>query len=265
MARNASRPALDQGYKGYGAQLVTTDAPYDPATRAGDPDDPVQYVGRPGFDFLRPWLAIRNGVAFQWPLGLQGFNLNVTPLLGRHQFIGGRDVVLEVIHAGEDVLTMNGSFPGKSSAALIQALYQVVKADAGAEGKILYIPGVFRHARRAHVSASSFTRDDDGESGWDCKYSVDFELLGPDSPSSKPSTFQNDPVISSAAPKGKSARVFKVDAKTNTLRKIARLKYKDSTKWRQLFTLNESYFTNHSVPTQTVPDYRLPIGTPIEY
>src|SRR6267142_156717 len=95
----------DQGFGTIGAKLKTAAGPYNrfgSQGPTGDFNDTAHFVLSPGTDFLRPWLAIRNGPAFQWPLGLEGFQMTVDPQLGIHKYIGDNAVTVDVIHAGEE-------------------------------------------------------------------------------------------------------------------------------------------------------------------
>lgn len=258
-----TRPALDQGFIGLGARLVTTAAPYDPFGKTGETDDDARYAARPGIDFLRPWLAVRNGVAFQWPLGLEGFTLATDPRLNKHSFIGDNGVQVDVLNSGEENFTMTGTFPGDSAPALLQALRTVVRASAGEEGKILYIPEVMPHAQRVTVEHSDFSRNTD-DRGRDISYSIDFVLMEATVPSGSPE-FTVATIPSTARDRGVLPRTVNVDGTHNTLRKIANWKLGATTKWRQVYDANELYFVSHSIPLMAAPDYRLPLGVVIYF
>lgn len=251
---------LDQGFVSFGAKLETKSAPFNPFDGTGDPEDSARYVQQPGVDFLRPWLAIQNGPAFQWPLGLEGYTLVIDPLLGIHKFIGDNAVTIDVLHAGEEHFTMTGNFPGDTASDLIQALrdlvYQVAPDD---QGKILYIPSIFTYAQRVHINHAEFSRSD-GAFGNDATYSIEFVRIG----TTNTKTEDIAPVADTSS-KGKSARSIKTTATYNTLRRIASWKLKTADKWRVVYNLNESYFTKHNIPLAKAPDYRLPIGTVLHY
>lgn len=253
----------DQGFREFKGKLLTTAAPYDPATGHGDPDDTARYIVSPGHNFMRPWLAIRGGAAFQWPLGMEGFSLTVDPTLGIHRYIGDNKVVVDVVHAGEEHFTLSGNFPGKSGAALVRALKDIVYKQAGPEGKILWLPEVVTYAQRVQVVRFSADRGEQDRGG-DFRYSIEFVRLGitqvkldPDPKPSRPQPVK--------PPKGKSARSVRVDAKHNSLRKIAAWKLGSSSKWRQIYDKNEKWFVSRQIPFAKAPDYRLPLGTKVFY
>lgn len=255
---------VDQGFRAYGSKLLTLSGPYDPASGVGDVSDTAHFIARPGVDFQRPWLAIENGVAFQWPLGLQGYDLSTEPQLGLHHFIGDNKVVVDVVHSGDERITLAGSFPGDSAPDLMEALREVVRRDGGERGKILFVPEVMPHAQRVQVAMSKFSRPPDGR-GRDHSYSIDLIIVGIASANSKTTGTVTDPVVTTAKKKGTSARKVSTNAKYNTLRKIAAWKLGDSVKWRQIYELNESWFTSRHIPIAQVPDYRLPLGTPLYF
>lgn len=253
---------IDQTFHSLNAKLETTKAPYDAFTKTGDINDPAAYLVAPGVHFVRPWLAIRNGPAFQWPLGLEGYSLIVDPLLGIHKFIGDNAVTVDVLHAGEEHFTMTGGFPGNSSPALIRALRDLVYQGAPAEGKILFVPEIMSHAQRVQVVHFESSRTDT-DRGRDSSYSIEFVRLGILNAISSMTT----PIIpqpqTTTGKTTKSTRTVTVDAQHNTLRKIARWKLGSAGKWETLFNANERYFVYNTIPKAKAPDARLPVGQKI--
>lgn len=248
---------VDQGFEIYGAHLLTKAAPYDPFSNTGGKDDDAYYMARPGVDFMRPWLAIEEDAAFQWPLGVEGFTLTTDPVLGTHSFIGDNKVVVDVIHTGAESLTLNGSFPGDSAPILMQSLREVVRRVAP-NGKVLFVPELMTHAQRVQVSHSEFDRDSGGR-GRTLSYTIDFQILGLAGKTGSP-PFTAEDVQTTAPPKGNSARTVKVDSKHRTLRKVAQWKLGKSTLWEQIYRLSEAWFINNSVPKSQAPDKILPLG-----
>lgn len=253
----------DQGFRDFGAKLETTSAPYDPFSKRGDPDDPARYVLRPGVNFMRPWLAIRNGPAFQWPLGMEGVTLSVQPTLGIHKSVGDNVVDVDVIHAGEEHFTLTGNFPGDSSPDLIAALRDVVYQGASREGKLLWLPELVTYVQRVQIVSLEATRDQEAR-GRDMSYSIEFVRMGIASVQFDPSPAAPTPQPTHP-PKGKSTRSVKVDAKHNTLRKIAAWKLGSATKWRTVYNANQSWFVKRNIQLAKAPDYRLPVGTLIHF
>lgn len=253
---------IDQGFRAYNAQLETTAAPYDSVAGTGDKNDSAIYLTRPGIDFFRPWLAIRNGVAFQWPLGLEGYDLTIDPTLGIHRFIGDNAVVVDVLHAGEEHFTMSGSFPGNSAPKLIQALRDIVYKDGGEEGKILCVPEIMSHAQRVHVVNAEFNRDA-SDRGRDSNYSIEFVRIGTVGP--KTQTTVAPPVQPAVSTKGTTAQSIHVDGKHNTLRKIAAWKLGGTDQWRIVYNANQSFFNKHNIPISQAPDYRIALGVVVYY
>lgn len=254
--------ALDKGYRAFNAKLITTAAPYDPFSRTGKDDDPARFTARPGIDFLRPWLAIRNGIAFQWPTGLQGWRLSTDPTLGIHKAIGDNVVEIDVVHTGEEHISMTGMFPGDTGPVLIAALRQMARVGAP-EGKILYIPEILTHAQRVQVLNFEGSGDEDTR-GRDCRYSIEFVITGLAGKTGAPQ-FTADPVSTTAMAKGNSPRSVSTDSSHNTLRKIASWKFGSSSKWRTIYEANELYFISHNIPSSKAVDYRLPLGTVMYY
>lgn len=257
--------ALDQTFKAYGSKLETVAGPFNPysKTAPGDKNDSAVYLMEPGVAFLRPWIAIRNGPAFQWPLGLEGYDLVVNPLLGIHRFLGDNKVDIDVLHAGEEHFTMTGNFPGNSAPALIQALRDVVYQSSGDEGKILFVPEIMSHAQRVQIVNFQASRDQ-GARGKDATYSLEVVRVG--IANKNPNVKTHPPAIQpKPGNKGKSAKSIHVDAKHNTLRKIALWKLGSADKWRTVYNANQKWFVSHKIQLSAAPNYRLPIGTVIHY
>ena len=254
-----TKSAIDQTFRSLNAKLETTAAPYSDIDKTGNPNDTAAYLVRPGIHFVRPWLAIRNGPAFQWPLGLEGYSLTIDPTLGIHKFIGDNAVTVDVIHKGEEHFTMNGSFPGLSAPHLIRALRDLVYQGAPTEGKILFIPQLMAHAQRVHVVRFETSRDDTAR-GYDSLYTIEFVRLGQlNAINSLITPVVPSPIVTTGSPSSSAATV-NVDSKHNTLRKLAAWKFNDSRKWRTIYNLNEKWFVKNKVPLTKAPDHRLPVG-----
>ena len=98
-------PSGDTGYRVY--------------TNIGNADDTAHYILKPDLQFYRPWLASpgvgASGIAFVWPLGIEGFTLASTAELGIHKYIGDNDIDIEIVYPDEYHITLNGIFPGKTA------------------------------------------------------------------------------------------------------------------------------------------------------
>ena len=250
--------SVDQGFGAYGAKLLVVGAPYDPYAHTGGKGDNAKYVARPGVDFLRPWIAVENGAAFQWPLGIQGLDFTTDPVLGSHTYIGDNKVVLDVLHTGVEALTLAGTFPGNSSPSLFQALRSIVRAVAP-NGKILFLPEIMSHAQRVQVEHFEVTRDVDSR-GRTLNYSLGVKIIG-SAGANKGPAYTVTAATSTAAKKGASARTVSVNATHRTLRQLALWKLGAAGKWLQIYAANEAYFINHSIPKSQAPTYRLPLGS----
>jgi hypothetical protein len=231
----------------------------------GDPDDTAYYVAIPGANFLRPWLAVPNGPAFIWPLGLEGFSLSIDPKLGIHSFIGDNAVKVDVMHKGEERFSMSGNLIGESSVDAFRRLRDVVYADTPEGGKLLYIPHLMSHVQRMVIANARFDRGED-ERGKDLTYSIEFVRIGIANKADDPKLVD---LITQPSPtktgNTTTAKLFKTTSKYNTLRKIALLKYKSAANWRSLYNLNEKTFRKLGVPAMKAPDYKLKLGTAIYY
>lgn len=249
-----------------------TDGPYNPFTDGGDPNDTAQYILAPGANFLRPWISVPGGRAFVWPLGVEGFSLSIDPQLGIHKYIGDNAVKVDVIHKGEEHVSMSGSFPGVTSIGAFRALRDMVYADTPERGKILYIPHLFTYTQRVVIASARFDHGQE-DRGTDLTYDLELVRLGPGTAVSENQLIEPEPQgaigAKTSGAKGASGagthRPFRVNGTYNTLRKIASLKLGNSNKWKVLYDKNQGVFRKLAIPTYQVPDKRLPLGTVIYY
>jgi hypothetical protein len=235
----------------------------DPFHPAGSSSDDAQYIQPPGTEFYQPYIAVPNGPAFIWPLGVEGFSNSISPTVATHKYIGDNHVEVNVVHRGEEHVTLNGNFIGDTAVDSMSALKAVVYAVQPAGGKILYLPGIFAYAQRVAIGDTSFDHGAD-ERGGDLTYSIEFYRIGIAERVDAPDLADPTPQPTS----GKHAatkHVFKSTAKVNTLRRIAALKLGSVSKWDRLYTLNEKLFVRLKVPKHKAPDYHLKIGTSIYF
>lgn len=237
--------------------------PYDPFKGTGDSKDTVAYIQPPGIEFYRPWLAIPNGAAFIWPLGLEGFGISVEPTLGIHKYYGDNKVVVNVIHRGEEHITMSGNLLGKSAVDSLRQLRDVAYAVQPVGGKILYLPGVLNYAQRVAVVRLSFDRTEDAR-GEDITYTMDLVRTGIENKFTDPDLAVPTTQPSTGTQKA-SSRVFVVTSSVNTLRKIALKKLGNASKWDDIYKKNKTIFARLKVPAHSVPTYKLKVGTKVYY
>jgi hypothetical protein len=249
------------------------DGPFNPFTAENNPlrgseDDPAIYIARPGLDFFVPWLAVdmAKGPAFVWPLAVEGLEITVDPTLGIHRFIGDDRVYVDVVHRGEERITLSGNFPGDTGPDNLRALREIVYAITPKLGKVLYVPHAFTYAQRVVVNRFRGGRTEDMR-GLDLTYEVEFVRIG----YINAGKADNDPILAEPIPQPTTGSVnasthrVQADGKHNTLRKIALWKLGSAAKWNSLYTLNLKWFQKQGVPASKAPDYRLPAGTTIYY
>lgn len=242
---------------------IANDFPFDPFEREGDANDSAYYILKPGENFLQPWISIPGGIAFIFPLGIEGFSLSIEPQLGIHRFIGDNKVVVDVVHKGEERLSMSGTFPGESSVSALRALRDIVYAETPRGGKIVGLPNVLPYAQRMVVASARFDRPQDAR-GKDLSYDIEFVRLG------YVSDIDTEFSVEKAVPQpsvgaGTSSKRFTVNSKYNTARKIAKYKLGAESKWRRIYDLNTKVYRKLNVAAHKAPDFRLPLGTVIYY
>jgi hypothetical protein len=239
-----------------------TEFPYDPDTKRGDPQDPAQYIQRPGSGFFRPWISIPGGASFVWPLGVEGFSDAIEPTLGISNEIGG-GTKIDVISRGSERISLNGSFPGKTSRDAFLALRNIVVTEPPESGYILYIPHLFHNTQRVFVASARFDHAD-GERSDDLTYSIDFIRIRAGSAVSDPKLSGRQTEVP-AQGRGRAPNAFVSTMRVNTLRAIAKRVLKNQNRWGELYRKNENWFRERSVPMKNVPTYHLPEGTTIYY
>lgn len=244
-------------------KIIFDRGPYDQWASRGDENDSAYYIRRPGEAFLRPWLAVPGGIAFLWPLGIEGFTLSIDPTLGIHKYIGDNKVKVDVVHKGEERIGMTGSFPGMTGPDAMQALYNVVYADTPPGGKLLYVPFALDYTRRVTVVRANFAHGEDAH-GTDLTYDIEFVItdLGPkvgDQIVTDSDVLQQG---TSIGDQGTTQNRFTVTSKYNTLRKIATFK---KVAWDAIYNKNVAYFQKIAIPKYKAPDYRLKAGVKLYY
>ena len=244
------------------ASRANQNFPFNPFTGSGDPNDPAHYVAAPGVDFQQPWLAVPKGPAFIWPMGTEGITLQITPTVGIHKMIGSKRVDTDVVHAGEEHVTMSGTFPGNTGPASMRALRQVVLAIEPPEGKVLGLPGILAVALRVSIVDFSGIRAQDAR-GKDFTYTIEMVVTGGINGPLSSITAAELVGNPTATNKGTPPNTYITSASINTLRKVALSIYHDASKWRNVYNKNKGPFKK--VPTSQVPDHKLPAGTTLYY
>ena len=121
------------------------------------------------------------------------------------------------------------------------------------------------NAQLVSVVRAQFDRTAD-QRGTDMSYTIEFVRMGIAAVNPGANIPEPNPNDGRGGNKGgKGARSLKVDAKHNSLRKIAAWKLGNADKWRTLYNKNKTYFNKHRIIMSKVPDYRLPLGTKVYY
>ena len=227
--------------------------------------DTAAYLLDPDDDFARPYIAIPGGRAFVWPLGTQGFRLEDAAELGRHKYLGEIELDIDVTHKAETTITLSGVFPGWTSVENMNALRAIFYADTPERGKILHLPGILPNLQYVVAERESFSHAQD-ERTMDIEYEFSVVKVG---------TGRRGPSVGPTQPnqggstqgKGRGTRSFRVNAKVNTLRKIAYHVFRNGARWTELYAIkkNASWFDKRDISSHKAPDYRLPLGTVIYY
>lgn len=217
--------------------------------------DSAKYIVQPDDDFVRPYLAVPNGRAFVWPVGIEGFELTDTPEVGKHKYLGGVGLDVDVTHRGEGQIALSGTFPGWTSQDNLLNLRDIVYAVAPRNGKILYLPGVLDTIQFVVVTTSVFTHAED-ERTQDITYSLTMAILSDGAKIKSPT----QPGQGDTDNPKRGKRKFQVTSTTNTLRKIAAKVFANPSRWTDLYAIqaNAAFFNKRNVPQHNVPDYKLP-------
>lgn len=226
--------------------------------------DSAKYILTPDQDFSRPYLAVPGSIAFVWPLGIEGFEIQVVAELGRHRYLGEITLDVDVTHKGETGIILSGVFPGWTATENMNALRQVFEMDTPANGKILSLPGVMPDVQYVVGESIRFAHAED-ERLMDIQYTASFVRKGHGaSNNSRPS--QPDQ-IPTGSEKGRGTKKFQVNSSYRTLRGIARKVYGSEKRWTELYDIkaNAKWFDKRNISSHKAPDYRMPLGTTIYY
>ena len=232
--------------------------------------DSARYILTPDDEFARPWLGIpgKPGVCFVWPLGTEGFTVAIDPALGIHKYLGDNQVDVQVVHVGQENITLTGTFPGQGSNENMNALRDICLRQSPERGKVLHLPLVLPKYQYVIVEHAEFDHAE-GDMYQDIHYSISFIKVGTGKKASTkpPSVAKQNPstVVKKKQAKGNSTHFFRVTGTVNTLRKIAKYLGRGDNGWKELFDKNKAYFIKNGIATHLVPDKVLPIGMKVFY
>lgn len=267
-----SRPSDTKGYTIVGRQpaVIPVKGAAGWEDNSNVKGDSARYILAPDDEFARPWLAIPGspGLCFVWPVGTEGFTFEIDPTLATHKYLGDNQVDVQVVHVGEEKITLTGTFPGQSSNENMNALRDIILRGTPERGKILHLPLVLPKYQYVVVESSSFDHAE-GDMYQDIHYSIAFIKIGTGKTATNkvPSTARQNPITSvkKKSARGKPSRSYIVNSKNNTLRKIAAALRRGPNGWQELFNKNKAYFVKLKVPTHLVPDKKLPVGLKVYY
>lgn len=228
-------------------------------------DDSARYILRPDIEFYRPWLgsagAGGTGLAFVWPLGIEGFTFSSTPELGIHKYIGDNNIDVEVIYPDEYHVTLTGIFPGLTSAQNMRALRATILHEPIDGAKTLSLPLVSDTLLTVSVVTYNFTRDEtDGTST--IQYSVEFiqQAVGAKQ-KLKPLQPPKPNPTNVTTPRGKATK-RKVIPHSPTARGVAAEIYRDPSQQSLVLAKNLSKIHMETgIPAHQLGYRRLPAGT----
>src|SRR5215831_1686231 len=247
--------------------------------------DPARYIIGPGSIYgpnnatagnmrhPRCYITTTDGkTLFGFPAGIEGFSRTGQAQLGLHHVIGGKIVRGQTTHYEEGRLSMNGIFPGTSSALKMQACLQILTTNQR-NGLRLYMPGLLSNWLYVLPESWDFNHDPDDRTH-SIAYTLSFVIIGVGGHVEDPHGLPPDPNPAvKTIPKGKAHHVFTVKAGVQTFRQIAYKVYKDANLWTRLVPLNQkrvnAFFKarpGESTPANyELPTHRWPVGSKIVY
>jgi hypothetical protein len=231
-------------------------------------EDTAAYILTPDVDFKRPYLAVPSvNEAFVWPLGVEGFEIQVDTQLGIHRYLGEVELDVSITHQDEQHITLSGVFPGWTSQDNMASLRRIYAMETPSRGKILSLPGIFSRAQLVVGENMRFSHAEDDRTQ-DIVYSASFVRVGASDTGSTALTSREVSGLGTAptvSNRGIPAQTFMVTPSLRTLRSIAIYIYSNAAMWFQLYDMNADLFAELNIPSFLVPDYELEIGTIIYY
>jgi hypothetical protein len=244
-------------------------------------DDAGYIVGLERFERVR--LLHPQGKDYEWPLGMEGFDLSGSQQQGIHHYIGDNAPVVQVTHMDDARVTLSGVFPGSTGADNMQDLRSALRQIPPDDGFQLILPSSLTRDGDAwrpllvFIENYRFTHEEGDRSGT-IAYEVNFIQVGTANRRlKKPHTTAPpaNPRDKKAKPKGRGAtstRYFTVKAGYRTLRQIAKKVYGDADKWKKLYDLNKYAISSgaawglpKAIPASKIPTVELPIGFQVAY
>jgi hypothetical protein len=207
---------------------------------------------------------------FVWPGGTEGISISGSSTVAEHKYLDDNKLVVQVTHRDSRRIVLTGQFSGKTGAANIRELLDVLVAIQPPGGKELSIPGVFMRAQKVAVADYTFDHAE-GDSTDSFAYTISFIHLGvgtkiPNVKTVKFSTPLN-PKSSTVkiVERGKGQRVFTVRDNARSLRVIADIVYGDSNRWNDIYQKNSRQLWAVAVPAHITPITPLPLGMKLNY
>lgn len=230
-------------------------------------EDTAKYMRVPDDDFSRPYIAVPGGIAFIWPLGVEGFEMTIAAELGKHKYLGEIELDVDITHKAEKNIVLSGVFPGWTSVDNMLALERVFNADTPERGKILHLPGILPNLQYVVCQDGRFSHAEEDRTR-DLAYSFTCVKVGLGKPgpvtSSAQSTVSSE-APTDAEPRGSLTRQASAQPGQNTLRQFARTFLGNANLWTTLYAdpRNKALFDSRNVPSHQVPDFALPTGTTV--
>jgi hypothetical protein len=227
--------------------------------------DPARYLVDPASLYHAPARFRVGSAIFIFP-ATEGFERTGQAQLGIHHYLGDDFPVVQVTHRGDRRITLNGTFPGRSSTDMRNDLEVLLNAPSPVEGKKLLVPGVFVNEQLVEVESYSFrhTADDQTHS---IDYDISFVLTSIgrkiSDPHGKPEPPNPTPSTKSKS-KGKSVTTLKTrGGGGGNIHSAAFMAYNDGDKAALIVAKNADSVDDR--PLYQLVTKQLPYGTELRY
>lgn len=227
--------------------------------------------GSPGnLRHRRPHL-VSGAKIFVFPVGLEGFEVSGTALLGIHHYFSDNVVDVRTLHREEGRITLTGTFPGHTAFQNYVDCRDLLMSVPPDKGMILYAEGAF--GREAFVVPENwrFGHDPGQQSDESIDYSITLVRTGSGKPLPDPTGTPPPPNPTGKQTPKAPPRTFAVRAGARTFKQIAAVVYGNPDRWTQLVDLNRNElnqlneFQQTAIPPFMLPVHIWPIGTKFRY
>jgi hypothetical protein len=217
--------------------------------------------------FRRPRVRkLSTGDGFVWPGGSEGVTISGSAKLGIHTYIGDGNADVQVVHRNEGRIEMSGRFLGKTAAANVRLLKNILTQTYLNTGLKLDLPGIFTYEHDVFCENYEFVHEE-SEISQDWTYRIVFVDAAHSKKRIPPAHAVRPPPNPRGTKKGTPPAYLVVKDGMRTLRAISKKAFGNVNKWHLLYDANrktlDQIMADKHIAFALLPTTLLPLGLKI--